>query len=234
MKKRSLVDRVLARALSTFAHERLMDFFNELNAMRVHRRGVRAAKSYPWSQGVRLNIGCGPVQTPGFVRVDFCPGVDIRVDLRRPLPVPADTASLILCEHFLEHLRYPGQATRFLKDCFRILGANGRLALSVPDTSWPLDNYVKGLLEYERACKEHKWHPSWMTTPMEHINYHFRQQDDDRGDGHFECHRYAYDAETLEKVLRKAGFSVVRKRDFEPGLDAEHRKVGSLFMEAVK
>lgn len=228
------LDRGIRRFLSPFAYERWQDLRGELKAMSVHRKGVRAANGFQWKKGSRLNIGCGPVKTPGFVRIDFCPGVDLRVDLRRPLPIPNSIADLILCEHFLEHLRYPGQALQFLRDCHRILETGGRLVLSVPDTQWPLQCYVEGTDEWQRACKENKWHPKWVTTTMEHINYHFRQQDDDRGDGHFECHRYAYDAETLEKVLRKAGFNVVRKRDFEPGLDAEHRRVGSLFMEAVK
>lgn len=232
--KPGLFERGTRRLLSPFAYERLQDLRGELTAMAVHRRGVHAAGRFPWRSGLKLNIGCGPVDTPGFVRVDFCPGVDIRVDLRRPLPIPDATSSLIVCEHFLEHLRYPGQALRFLKDCHRILDPGGRLVISVPDTRWPLVSYVTGSIDYRNACLEHQWHPKWITTTMEHINYHFRQQDDSRGDGHFECHRYAYDEETLAKVLGKAGFGTVRARAFEPGLDSPHRAVGSLFMEGIK
>ncbi|MBK9176759.1 MAG: methyltransferase domain-containing protein [Flavobacteriales bacterium] len=228
------MDRIARRGLSPFAYERLHDLKGELKAMWVHRRGVREARKRTWTPGVKLNIGCGPVITPGYVRVDFCPGVDVRVDLRRPLPIPDAIADVILCEHFLEHLRYPGQAHAFLKQCHRLLRPGGQLLLSVPDTRWPMECYVHGRTEWQDACKANKWHPQWVTTTMEHLNYHFRQQDDDRTDGHFECHRFAYDAETLEKVLRKAGFATVERRAFEPGLDAPHREIGSLFMGARK
>lgn len=229
-----VVDRLAKRVLSPFAYDRWVDFMGELNAMSVHRKGVRAAQGFTWQDGARLNIGCGPVKTPDFVRVDFCPGVDVRVDLRRPLPIPDNVASLILCEHFLEHLRYPGQALAFLKECRRVLQPGGRLMLSVPDTKWPMECYVLGRPEYEAACMEYKWHPREVETFMEHINYHFRQQEDGRRDGHFECHRFAYDAETLGKALLHAGFSEAAERSYEEGLDAPHRRVGSLFMMARK
>ena len=230
----SITERLGRRVLSSFALERWKDFMGELESMRVHRQGVKAAGRFTWTPGARLNIGCGPVRSPGFVRVDFCPGVDIRVDLRRPLPIPDGIASVILCEHFLEHLRYPGQATGFLRECKRVLQPGGRLLLSVPDTYWPMECYIRGTDEWQQACKENNWHPKWVRTSMEHMNYHFRQQDDSRSDGHFECHRFAYDEETLAKVLRAAGFEQVSRRAFEPGMDAPHRELGSLFMLAVK
>jgi len=229
-----IIDRIARRSLSPFAYERLQDLKGELQAMWVHRRGVREARKRTWSQGARLNIGCGPVVTPGYVRVDFCPGVDVRVDLRRPLPIPDSVASVILCEHFLEHLRYPGQASAFLRECHRLLEPGGRLFLSVPDTKWPMECYVHGRDDWQRVCKENRWHPKWVETTMEHLNYHFRQQDDSRSDGHFECHRYAYDADTLAKVLGSAGFERREERSFDPAYDSEHRRIGSLFMLAVK
>ncbi len=63
------------------------------------------------------------------------------------------------------------------------------------------------------------------TTRLEHINYHFRQGTE---------HRFAYDFETAEKVLRTAGFVEVRERAYDPSLDSKHREVGSLFMSAQK
>jgi predicted SAM-dependent methyltransferase len=230
----ALIDRLAQRNLSSYAYERWLDFRDEVRAMGVYRRGVKAAKNFVWKPGAKLNIGSGTVKNPGFTTVDFCEGVDVRVDLRRPMPIPNGIASLIICEHFLEHLRYPGQAGAFLKECHRILGLGGELYISVPDTRWPLECYVQGDPEYVRQCKEHKWHPAWMDTEMEHINFHFRQQDDGRSDGHFECHRFAYDEETLLKALRNAGFAIAEGRSYDPAIDAPHRRVGSLFVKAVK
>lgn len=229
-----IIDSVMRRSLSPFAFERWVDLKGELKAMWVHRCGVRAASKVVWEKGASINVGCGSVNKPGYVRVDFCPGVDVRVDLRRPLPIPDGIADVILCEHFLEHLRYPGQARSFLKECHRILAPGGRMFLSVPDTRWPLESYVHGRSDYPEACKAHRWHPRNLDTYMEHINYHFRQQDDTRSDGHFECHRFAYDAETLAKVLGAAGFARCEERSFDRTYDSEHRRVGSLFMLGVK
>jgi len=230
----ALIDRLAHRALSKYAYNSWRELRDEVSAMGVHRRGAKAAKNFAWKQGAKLNIGCGSVKNAGFVSVDFCPGVDVRLDLRKPMPIPDGIASMILCEHFLEHLRYPGQAGAFLKECHRILQPGGELYISVPDTRWPLECYVKGDPEYVRQCEVHRWHPEWMDTEMEHINYHFRQQDDGRLDGNFECHRFAYDEKTLVKALRGAGFAEAHGRSFDPAFDAPHRRVGSLFVKAVK
>ena len=228
------LNKLAEQVLSPFAYDKWFDLREEIKAMARHKRGVKAAKQFAWPAGAKVNIGSGYVKTPGFVTVDFCDGVDIQVDLRRPLPIPNAVASIILCEHFLEHLRYPGQAVGFLKECQRILQPGGELYISVPDTQWMLECYVKGDPKYAEVCEANKWHPDWVKTQMEHINYHFRQQDDDRRDSDFECHRYAYDETTLVKALLEAGFTKAHGRDFDPKYDAPHRREGSLFVKAVK
>lgn len=107
-----------------------------------------------------------------------------------------------------------------------MLKPDGTLQFSVPHTEWPLTDYRDGPdAPYFKACEEHKWHPKECTTRLEHINYHFRQGTE---------HRYAYDFETAEKVLRAAGFVDIRPREFNPSLDSEHRRVASLFVSARK
>jgi hypothetical protein len=60
---------------------------------------------------------------------------------------------------------------------------------------------------------------------MEHINYHFRQNGK---------HRFAYDEETARKILESVGFYPVARRVYQPGLDSERRRIGSLFIAATK
>jgi hypothetical protein len=67
------------------------------------------------------------------------------------------------------------------------------------------------------------WHPDWRDTPMHQVNYLFRQ-------GHE--HKYAYDGETLALILERAGFVRVNRRDFDPALDSESRRIGTLYMKA--
>ena len=60
---------------------------------------------------------------------------------------------------------------------------------------------------------------------MEQINYHFRQDGD---------HRFAYDFVTLGQALSSAGFQDVKRRDFDPNLDSLDRKLGTLYVNALK
>jgi len=108
----------------------------------------------------------------------------------------------------------------------RSSGRGGVLVFSVPDTEWPLSDYREGAdASYFKACRENSWHPKWCMTRLEHINYHFRQGTE---------HRFAYDLETAVKILTAAGFVDVRQRKYDPTLDSEHRRIGSLFICARK
>jgi citrate lyase synthetase len=60
---------------------------------------------------------------------------------------------------------------------------------------------------------------------MEHINAHFRQHGE---------HLFAYDLETMEKVLADVGFVDIRKLEHDPAIDSEHRRIGSLIVSAKK
>ncbi|MFY9529366.1 MAG: hypothetical protein WAR24_10680 [Candidatus Acidiferrales bacterium] len=63
--------------------------------------------------------------------------------------------------------------------------------------------------------------PKWCNTRMDVINEHFRGF----GVQGFGGHQYAYDIETLIKVLHQAGVRIT-ERSFDPSLDSELRKVG--------
>ena len=69
------------------------------------------------------------------------------------------------------------------------------------------------------------WHPEWCRTRIEHINFHFRQDDE---------HRFAYDFETLQKVLADAGFIEIEQRDFDESMDTASRRIGTLYVKALK
>jgi predicted SAM-dependent methyltransferase len=149
---------------------------------------------------------------------------DLTLDLRRGLPFEANCCELIFSEHCLEHFDYPEPVLTLLRDCLRVLKPGGTLQFSVPDTEWPLTDYRDGPdAPYFNACDQYGWHPKECTTRLEHINYHFRQGTE---------HRFAYDFETAEKVLSTAGFVDIHRREFDPLLDSEHRRVGSPFVSA--
>lgn len=188
-----------------------------------HRRGLREARAY-WDQtGLKLHFGCGWNYKEGWVNIDLDENGDLDLDLREFLPFDDDSASIIYSEHFLEHLEYPDEIEQLLAECRRVLEPGGVFSAVVPDSEWPIHSYVKGpKSEYFQLVRQ-KWHPKWFTTRMEHLNYHFSQKGE---------HKFVYDWETLEKVLRRAGFVEVRKRYFDPGLDGEDKRTGSLYVQA--
>jgi predicted SAM-dependent methyltransferase len=213
--------------LSEGEYAALRRLASEFYISHLHRKGLRRIRRMAWSRPSRINLGAGSVRKEGYLNIDMFPGGDLTLDLRRGLPFESNSCDKIFSEHFFEHVDYPEPVLSLFRDCLRILKPGGELRISVPDTEWPLNDYADGGKSgYLRACEENPWwHPAYCSTRLEHINYHFRQ------DGE---HRFAYDAETLKKALESAGFDDVQQVAFDPSLDSEHRKIGSLFMSARK
>jgi predicted SAM-dependent methyltransferase len=212
----------------------------EIHVARLHRTGVREAARYRTGAPMRLNLACGHLPKDGWINVDlFGPVVDLRLDLRRPLPFPNRSASHIYVEHFFEHLDYPNvtestgwslegadtpsEALQFLRECRRVLVPGGLLDIVVPDTEGMIGVYVA-----RRAIGEPVvpwWGPPWCDTEMHRVNYLFRQGRE---------HKYAYDEETLARVLGSVGFQEIQRRAFDPRLDAPNHAIGSLCMTGRK
>jgi predicted SAM-dependent methyltransferase len=200
---------------------------NEIIIWKHHRSGCRRARTlYTARGGLKLNVGCGPNYKEGWVNIDLSGHVELTLDMRQPIPLPDRCASIIYSEHFFEHLDYPHDALLFLSESYRILERGGIFSVGVPDTKWPLMDYAgRGDGKYLEAVEAHHWHPEWAKTFLDHINYHFRQ------DGE---HRYAYDFETLSLALESVGFTDIKQRDFDSRLDTEWRRVGTLYVDAIK
>jgi predicted SAM-dependent methyltransferase len=215
----------LKRLLPVGLYQALRLLRNEIRTYWLHRKGVSKARAYAQRSGLKLNIGCGGNRKRGWVNIDLSSEMDLSLDMRERIPLPDGSTTTIYSEHFFEHLEYPHDARRFLGECHRILETGGIFTLGVPDTQWALEAYVgpddKGYFELAKA----KWHPAWCQTRLEHINYHFRQGTE---------HRFAYDFETLHRVLAEAGFLNIRQRPFDRDLDAESRREGTLYVEATK
>lgn len=152
-----------------------------------------------------LHLGCGPRPRPGWVNVDIFPGAEVYfADLRDPLELKSGSVRHIHCEHVLEHLEHD-EALRFLRECRRVLAADGTLRLILPDAEKYLRAYAAG----DTAFFELLRHLGNAVQPLTHrtavINQMFRM-----GGGH----RYAWDFAELRDALLGAGFSAMEKSAF--------------------
>jgi hypothetical protein len=60
---------------------------------------------------------------------------------------------------------------------------------------------------------------------MDHVNYCMRQNGE---------HCWYYDEETMRRLLESVGFVEIQRREFDPELDQETRRVGTLYMQCRK
>jgi predicted SAM-dependent methyltransferase len=235
-----VVRQILKQRLSSGLVEALKNVHAEWRIFRLHQAASATAARLSSVRPLRLNLGSGHRPKQGWVNVDlFAPHADLRLDLRRPLPFPDGIVNYIYTEHFFEHLRYPhwaestgweieapgrpSEALSFVRECLRVLEPGSVLDVVVPDAEMILVEYVNR--ERDGFPVYPWWGPKWCETPMHCVNYVFRQGRE---------HQYAYDCETLTRVLETAGFIDVRRRPFDPGLDAENHALGSLCMVARK
>jgi len=199
---------------------------NELVMLRRHWRGLRRARAYRGQRGLKLNLGCGKNNRPGWVNIDLCSrGPDVQLDLREPLPFDDGSVALIYNEHFFEHLSFPEDINRLLASFIRVLEPGGVLSMGMPDAEAGLRAYVEDNGKKLRVTEAH-WFPVWCDSPMHKVNYLFRQINE---------HQYAWDFETLTNVLQKAGFVDVERREWDSSLDSPAWKgTDTLYVKARK
>jgi predicted SAM-dependent methyltransferase len=184
------------------------------------------------SRGLRLHLGCGTVRLDGWVNIDLPsrarePEVqpDLTFDVRRRLPFPDGAARLIYHEHLMEHLTLE-EGRRCLADWLRVLEPGGVLRIATPDLEYLVDRY-RGDWRDQAWLAQPEY--AFIGTRAEMINVAFRWWD----------HRYLYDGEELERRMREAGFSSVRRCAFResgiPELAAlETREDSKLIVEGVR
>lgn len=197
----------------------------EFRIAALHVRGAWRVRRLANRHPLKLHLGCGEKPKPGWINLDLGASADIKLDLRRPLPFDEHSCEAIYSEHFLEHVEYPHATQRLLSECRRVLRPGGVFSVGVPDTEWPMSEYLGVTSDGYFSIAKERWHPDWCRTRMEHLNFHFRQAGE---------HKFAYDLETLLATLRTAGFVEVRAREFCATLDSADRRIGTIYVDCTK
>ncbi|MFC2141381.1 methyltransferase domain-containing protein [Acidobacteriota bacterium] len=149
---------------------------------------------------LKLQLGSGGRMLKGWINIDsiWRPNT---VVMRLPQGLRKfnnSSIEYIYSCHFLEHLRYPQEALSLLKTCYRLLKPGGAIRIGVPDIEKIIDAYVRDDKDF--FSEQKRLHPDCCSTKLEHLMYALQQEGE---------HRYGYDFQTLNKLLKKAGFNEV-------------------------
>ena len=149
-----------------------------------------ARPAYPSRSEIRLHLGCGDIDHPGFVNVDARPGKHVhhvqgveRMDLFRD-----DSVALIYTSHCLEHISHR-RVPEVLKEWHRVLKPGGILRVSVPDFDLLVDTY----LDNDRNMR------SVQLPLMGSQDYAFNF--------HYTC----FNHDELSRLMQEAGFEAPRR-----------------------
>ena len=139
----------------------------------------------------------------------------VYLDMRRKFPFSDQTFDFVFSAHALEHLT-PAHAQHCVREVYRVLRPGGLFRLSVPDL--------------DRAVRE------FDPQEPEKLVELFFVPDQRRSKNQ---HHWMYNAVSMERLLRSAGFGEVARCEFRKGRceDLElldNREHESLFMEAVR
>lgn len=170
------------------------------------------------ADGLLLNLGCGMRVHPAWQNFDLQPlreGV-MKLDVRGPLPFADGSARVVYHSHVLEHLDRV-TAERFLRECRRVLRADGVLRVVVPDLEGICRAYLGAIDRVDAGRAEATDEHGWMQ--LELLD---------------QCVRTVSGGEMLkwwvEPNVRAAGFVETRMgrefRDFRQQFEAQVRATG--------
>jgi predicted SAM-dependent methyltransferase len=184
---------------------------------------------------IYLNLGSGPrgLVSPHWLNVDAYPDTNVHflLDFNRTFPLPGASIDGVFCEHVLEHFTYE-DGLKMMTEIYRCLTSKGTLRVIVPDAEWVMRSYF----DQPERLVAHREGPETSDTisltPMEIVNQYFRQRYE---------HHFLYDFPAMQKLLKSAGFSNVKRVSFlesescaDLALDHPKYQPESLYVEAVK
>lgn len=155
---------------------------------------------------MKLHLGCGKRHISGFVHVDVddFPHVDVQHDIRRLPMFEDDSVELIYACHALEYFDRT-EVLEVLREWGRVLQPGGTLRVAVPDFA--------SLIEVYRDTQD---------LALIHGPLYGRIVVKTNGREGTLYHRTVYDFNALRQVLESAGFTNVRRYDWQ---ETPHRDV---------
>ena len=209
----------------------------------------------PKENVVKINLGCGFRALPGWYNVDagitcllakfpkfslryiywfykrlnfpwskehfinvLSNSTFVQQDLKYGVPFVSNSADYVYSSHMLEHFR-KHKAEKIIEEAHRVLKKGGILRICVPDLAYIIKLYDTG--KKEKA-----------------LSYFF-ETEDLRDYGEFDRHKYMYDFDMLQKLLKSKGFKRVVRCSYRKGSVPDIAKLDvapeeTLYVEAQK
>ena len=194
---------------------------------------------------LKINIGAGLSGVPGWFNIDNSPTIAIsriplaakvlktpnwpkdvrRVDVRKGLPFPSESAHYIYSSHTFEHFTW-AESVSVAQECYRVLRPGGIIRIVVPD----LKLIARQYLQDNDPLASHRFIQrlslSHTVADLVHPGANHAQMFDER---------------SLFHLLQTAGFEMPELSSFMTSripeiafLDLEQRKGESLYVESVR
>ena len=185
---------------------------------------------------VKLHLGCGKNNIPGFIHIDVdsYPHIDYQRDIKDLDIFNDNTVDLIYSSHSLEYFD-PSEVKYVLKEWHRVLKKGAILRVAVPDFEAIVQVYEK----YHDLDHRGILGPLYGKWPYKTVG--------EKVDTFY--HKTTYDFNSLKKVLEQTGFYKIKRYDWRntihkdyddysqayiPHMDKEDGILISLNVEAIK
>ena len=185
-----------------------------------------------------LNLGSGNTYKDNFINVDFFGNkmIDYGMDLRFPFKIETNSIDGIFSEHTFEHLSHL-EVDNALSECYRILKAEAKIRIIVPDLSILIERYSSNDDEWFQ-----KWHDLVLKDSSRHyMKKYFTKMFAINFTANYYSHKSCWDFESLKKVLSSNGFININKCNYNVGTpellidsNSEDRKLVSIYIEGKK
>ena len=185
-------------------------------------------------EDIKIHLGCGNNNLPGFKNIDLHPEADVQLDLRTGIPAADNSSCLVFSEHFFEHLSYPDECESILHESFRVLRSGGEIVVGVPDCGKIIDIYTtKDKVQFNEIMSgwyQNRKDVDKYNSFIDLVNLFIK---DENYSENYSPHFWGYDYEKLSNLLRESGFdTVARCNDRE--YFGKKRKGMTLYVGAVK
>ncbi|HEY3517773.1 MAG TPA: methyltransferase domain-containing protein [Gammaproteobacteria bacterium] len=210
------------------ARERVLAALDAVRALQADLAAVRGAALVPQlealglhegSRELKVHIGCGGHELPGWINVDNHPA-PLAINLDWGLPLPTGSARYLFVAHLLEHLFHPAQSSRLLAEIRRVLAPGGVVRIVVPDIEKYLRAYANGDEAFFAEHRRQRGLPVELTHLETLLPYAGAGA---TPDALFEHHKFGYDFATLARAVERAGFVDVRRCDYQQSPHAQLR-----------